>query len=160
MRGFTSAQQQVIQARRVRVEAWIREGKSIRQTAQLEFGATVPTDTHLQTIRWDTKQLGIEGLVVRPGPWEAKRESQGEKARVAAALAQRAAMLRSGDWGPPDADGISGHLPCKWKGCAGCGGQGGRRVPVEHRRARAEDFASVGGCLGSAVSGLPRAGGR
>lgn len=160
MRGFTSAKQQIIQARRVRVEAWIREGKSIHQTAQLEFGESNPTATRLSTIRWDTKQLGIEALVVRPGPWEALRESRGEKARVAAALAQPAAMLRLGDWGPPDAHGISGHLPCKWKGCAGCGYMGGRRVPVERRRARAEDFATVGGCLGSAVSGLPRAGGQ
>ena len=158
MRGFTSAKQQVIQARRVRVEAWIREGKSIRQTAQLEFGATVPTDTQLQTIRWDTKQLGIEGLVVRPGPWEALREAK--RAEENAELEWRMVELRTSEWGPPDVDGISGHLPCKWAGCTGCGRKGGRRVPVEHRRARAEDFASVGGCLGSAVSGLPRAGGR
>jgi len=158
MRGFTSAKQQVIQARRVRVEAWIREGKSIRQTAQLEFGESNPTTTHLQTIRWDTKQLGIEGLVVRPGPWEALREAK--RAEENAELEWRMVELRTSEWGPPDVDGISGHLPCKWAGCTGCGRKGGRRVPVEHRRARAEDFASVGGCLGSAVSGLPRAGGR
>jgi hypothetical protein len=59
-------------------------------------------------------------------------------------------------WGEPDVDGISEHLPCHWSGCDGCRHQGGRRIEVQRPRVRAEHFARTGRMEHAGVSGLPR----
>ena len=144
--------QTLMAARRARITAWVHEGRTALQIAQLEYGVMKPNDSQRQLVHWDLRVLGLTDVVAKTGPWELLRAAKA--ARRDAEIEARIEACGN-EWGAPDSDGICEHLPCHWTGCSGCGHQGGRRVEVPRRRFRAEDFARTGRMEHARLSGLP-----